>query len=60
MYLLVSLLTMYQRVLFNEHTVLQVFAGALVGILFGGFMYLLAQQKIIGKLRAKKDDDGPI
>jgi membrane-associated phospholipid phosphatase len=60
LYLIVSLLTMYQRVIFNEHTVLQVFAGALVGILFGGFMYLLAQQKIIGKLRAKKDDDGPI
>jgi membrane-associated phospholipid phosphatase len=59
-YLLVALLTMYQRVLFKEHTVLQVIAGAIVGILFGGFIYLMAQQKIMGKLRAKKDDDGPI
>ena len=51
---------MYQRVLFNSHTVLQVLAGALVGILFAGFIYLMARQKIIGRLRAKKDDDGPI
>lgn len=59
-YLIISLLTMYQRVLFNNHTVLQVFAGAIVGILFGGFIYMMARQNIMGKLRAKKDDDGPI
>jgi membrane-associated phospholipid phosphatase len=60
LYLIISLLTMYQRVLFNSHTVLQVLAGSLVGILFAGFIYFMAQQKIIGKLRAKKDDNGPI
>jgi len=60
LYLLVALLTMYQRVLFNRHTVLQVFAGAVVGIIFGSFIYYMAQQKIIGKLRAKPDDNGPI
>ena len=60
LYLIISLLTMYQRVLFNSHTVLQVLAGALVGILFAGFIYFMARQKITGKLRAKKDDNGPI
>lgn len=60
LYLLVALLTMYQRVLFNRHTVLQVFAGAIVGVLFGGFMYYMVRQKIMGKLRAKPDDDGPL
>jgi len=60
LYLIISLLTMYHRVLTNNHTVLQVLAGALVGILFAGFIYLMARQKIIGRLRAKKDDDGPI
>ena len=59
-YLIFAILIMYQRVLFNSHTVLQVLAGALVGILFAGFIYLMARQKIIGRLRAKKDDDGPI
>jgi len=59
-YLIISLLTMYQRVLFKDHTVLQILAGSIVGILFSGFMYFMSQQKIMGKLRAKKDDDGPI
>ena len=59
-YLFISLLTMYQRVLFKHHTVLQVLAGSIAGILFAGFMYFMSQQKIMGKLRAKKDDDGPI
>jgi len=59
-YFFISLLTMYQRVLSNSHTFLQVTAGAIVGILFSGFIYFMARQKIIGKLRRKKDDDGPI
>jgi membrane-associated phospholipid phosphatase len=59
-YLFIALLTMYQRVLFNEHSIIQVIAGAIVGILFGGFIHLMAQQKIMGRLRPKKDDDGPI
>lgn len=59
-YLFIGLITMYQRVLFKQHTVLQVVAGAMVGVLFGGFIYYMAQQKIIGKLRFKKDDNGPI
>ena len=59
-YLFISLLTIYQRVLFNQHTVIQVIAGAIVGILFGGFIFLMARQKIIGKLRPKNDDNAPI
>jgi membrane-associated phospholipid phosphatase len=51
---------MYQRVLFNRHSALQVLAGAIVGILFGGFIYFMARQKITGKLRPKKDDNGPV
>ena len=59
-YLLIALLIIYQRVLFKEHSVIQVFAGAIVGILFGGFIYFMARQNITGKLRPKKDDNGPI
>lgn len=58
-YLFIAVLIMYQRVLFKEHTFIQVFAGAIVGILFGGFIYFMAQKNITGKLRPKKDDNGP-
>jgi membrane-associated phospholipid phosphatase len=59
-YLIFALLIMYQRVLFKDHSFLQVFAGAIVGILFGGFIYFMARQRITGRLRQKKDDNGPI
>ena len=59
-YFFISLLIIYKRVLLKEHSVLQVIIGSLVGILFGSFIYYMARQKIMGKLIAKKDDDGPI
>ena len=60
MYLAISCITMAQRVVYNYHTILQVFVGAIVGTLFGYYMYHLAQQKIKGKIREKPDDFGPI
>jgi len=59
-YFFISLLIIYQSVLLKNHSVLQVIVGSLVGVLFGGFIYYMARQKIMGKLIAKKDDDGPI
>ena len=38
-FLLLSFLVMCQRVVYNEHTILQVFVGAIVGILFGVLIY---------------------
>ena len=60
MYLAISCITMAQRVVYNYHTILQVFVGAIVGILFGYYIYHLAQQKIKGKIREKPDDFGPV
>lgn len=60
MYLILTFITMAQRIAYDYHTVLQVFVGAIVGILFGCYMYHLAQQKIKGKIREKPDDFGPI
>ena len=59
-YLLISLITMAQRVAFNYHTVLQVVIGAAVGAGFGYFVYQLAREKIKGHITEKKDDYGPI
>ena len=59
-FLLTSLLISYQRVLFNEHTILQVIVGGMVGILFSFLIYYMAQNKIIGKLRHKTDDNSYI
>ncbi len=59
-YLLISMLIMAQRVIYNYHTILQVMIGAFIGSGFGYFVYLLAREKIKGHITEKSDDYGPI
>ena len=58
-YLIISLIIMAQRVAFNHHTIWQVIVGAIVGGLFGYFMFYMAQNKLMGVIREKIDDYGP-
>uniref|UniRef100_A0A6C0AST0 Phosphatidic acid phosphatase type 2/haloperoxidase domain-containing protein n=1 Tax=viral metagenome TaxID=1070528 RepID=A0A6C0AST0_9ZZZZ len=60
LYLLFSLLIITQRVVYNYHTVFQVIVGAFVGVLFGYFVFSLAEKKIKNRIREKSDDFGPI
>ena len=60
LYLFLSLVTMCHRVTYNHHTFAQVFAGAIVGSLFGYFVYFLSREKIKGHITEKLDDFGPI
>jgi membrane-associated phospholipid phosphatase len=60
LYLFLSLITIIERVVFKYHTVLQVIIGAIIGSIFGYFMYSIAKQKIKGVIREKKDDYGPL
>jgi membrane-associated phospholipid phosphatase len=59
-YLLISLLTAYQRVKHNHHTQLQVFVGGIVGICVGYVTYLLTTNNIKGYIKKKTDDNAPI
>jgi membrane-associated phospholipid phosphatase len=60
LYLLISIITICQRVVYTHHTVLQVIAGSLVGLLIGFISYNLSKRSIQGKLTNKKDDYAPI
>lgn len=51
---------MGQRVVFNHHTISQVFMGAIAGSFFGYFVYYLCKENIRGHITEKKDDYGPI
>ncbi len=57
---LISLVTIWQRVHYNHHTVTQVVIGAIVGILFAGLMFYLNTINIAGLLKEKCDDNAPI
>ena len=55
-YLLISIITVSQRVIENHHTVLQVIVGSMFGLIIGYVSYEMAKIKMAGKLTNKKDD----
>lgn len=59
-FLMVSLLSLIQRVKYNNHTIFQVFVGFFIGLFSSYYIYELGKQYIIGHLDAKSDDDAPI
>ena len=59
-YLLISILTAYQRVKHRHHTVLQVVVGGIVGILLAYVTYILATNNIKGFIKLKPDDNARI
>jgi membrane-associated phospholipid phosphatase len=59
-YLLSALLTGYQRIIMNFHSLYQVIVGGMVGWSFAYFMYEFAREKIKGIIKKKPDDDAPV
>ncbi len=59
-YIIIALITMWQRVQYEHHNLLQVLVGGLVGGLFALFMFYMSQMSISGLLREKHDDDAPL
>lgn len=59
-YLIISGITMSQRVYYNHHTLSQVIIGSLLGIGGAYVFYQFAEKKMKGIVREKSDDYGPI
>jgi len=60
LYLIITLITLSQRVIDNHHTILQVIFGSLIGVALGYLAYKMAKINVEGKKTAKKDDYGPV
>ena len=56
LYLIITLATLMQRYLYNNHTVLQLIVGFIIGIFFGYITYLFGSKYITGNIKTKKDD----
>ena len=56
-YGLIALCTMYQRVAYRAHDIIQVMVGACVGTLLAWVIYMVAKKIIAGKLKLKPDDN---
>lgn len=59
LYLLLTLLTMYNRINTKSHTILQVIVGAIIGSFMGYFIFYIATKKIKGKFKPKEEDNAP-
>jgi membrane-associated phospholipid phosphatase len=58
-YLLISLITSYQRVEYKNHTFKQVLIGGIIGTFMGFFFYYYGKHILKGRLREKPDDNAP-
>jgi membrane-associated phospholipid phosphatase len=59
-FLLISLLTCYQRIKYDSHTFLQIICGSIIGGFMGYLFFILASKKIMGVLHFKPDDNAPV
>jgi membrane-associated phospholipid phosphatase len=60
LYLIISVISLFQRYLYNNHTFLQLIIGFGIGSGFGIIVYQLAHKYIMGNIKMKKDDNAPI
>lgn len=59
-YLSVLLLTIVQRVYYRFHTVAQIIAGGIIGLIYAYIIFLLANKHIKGLLKERPEEYGPI
>jgi membrane-associated phospholipid phosphatase len=55
-YLIISLISIMQRYMYNNHTVLQLIIGFIIGLIAGYLTYLFGSKHIMGNIKTKKDD----
>ena len=58
-YLILTFISMYQRYLHFNHTVLQLAVGFGIGIAVGYAFYIIGHKYITGNIKQRPDDDAP-
>ena len=59
-YIVITIISLSQRYLYNNHTILQLIIGLLIGSGFGYLTYSIGHKFIIGNIKMKKDEEGPL
>jgi len=60
LYILTTVISLFQRYLYKNHTLLQLSVGFAVGLLTGYICYLLCKKIVEGDIKMKKDENAPI
>ena len=59
-YTILSLICLYQRYLYQNHSIVQILIGFGVGLLIGYLFYQIAAKKLVGNIKRRPDDNAPI
>lgn len=59
-YSFISIISLFQRYLYNNHTILQLLTGFIIGSGFGYLTYVLGNKYITGNIKMKIDDNAPL
>ena len=59
-YTVITFNTLFQRYLYNNHTILQLVIGTFIGLLFGFITYTITNKNIMGNIKMKKDENAPL
>ena len=59
LYLIFTIISLFQRYLYNNHSILQLIIGLIIGSIIGYLMYWICNKYITGNIKMKKDDHGP-
>ena len=59
-YSILTLICMYQRYLYENHSIKQVIVGVFVGLFTGYLIYLVSTKKLMGNIKMRPDDHGPL
>lgn len=59
-YAVLSIITMYQRYIYRNHTIMQLIVGFIIGMATGILVYFIAYKSVKGVLKMKSDDNGPL
>lgn len=60
LYMVITLISVSQRYSYNNHTILQLIIGLLIGSGFGYLTHSLGKKFIMGNIKMKQDDYGPL
>ena len=59
-YLIITIITLLQRYINKNHTILQLIVGLIIGLFVGYLTYIVGQKYIQGNLKMKPEEDAPI
>lgn len=60
LYLIFTIISLFQRYLYNNHNVLQLITGLIIGLIVGYLLYWISNKYITGNIKMKKDENGPL